>query len=93
MSLQNKFVKYLKLKTNIIIGINYSFKKKKLKNLQSTSISNKKIKKYSFIKIENLSKSLLKLKNEKKTIAIVPAFNEEATIGYVVKNYVNMFIK
>ena len=29
---------------------------------------------------------MLKLKNEKKTIAIVPAFNEQATIGHVVKN-------
>ena len=55
-----------KLRTNIIIGTNYSFEEKNIKKIQSTNISNKKIKKYSFIKIENLSKSLLKLKNEKK---------------------------
>jgi len=55
-----------KIKANMIIGTNYSLRKEKIKKSQNTSLSNKKIKKYSFVKIENLSKSLLKLKNEKK---------------------------
>ena len=58
--------KVFKLKTNTIIGVYYSSGKEKIKKSQNTSISNKKIKKYSFINIENLSKSLSKLKNEKK---------------------------
>ena len=58
--------KVFKIRADIIVGLNYSFKKDKIKKPLNTSISNKKIKKFSFIKIENLSKSLLKLKNEKK---------------------------
>lgn len=61
-----KVCKVFNIKNNIIIGTNYLFEKGKIKKSQNTSISNKKIKKFSFIKIENLSKSLVKLKNEKK---------------------------
>ena len=59
--------KIFKIKEKKIInGVNYFPTKKKIKKPQNSTLSNKKIKKYKFVKIENLTKSLIKLKNEKK---------------------------